>query len=128
MRIMDDAKRVNLYGQYFEDMREDLNAAILEAMASMYRKDISESTVGLRINIEALRACTSDESAPNGVRERIIPDISYKVTLTLHTKSERKGNVVSPDHEITRDESGAFFILTKQEADGQIGIFDTLEE
>lgn len=71
------------------------------------------------------------ENSPTGEREALIPTINYKIAMTLQSKAENKGYVVSGGHEVVQEGSD-YYIVTKEEAGGQLNMFngydETLEE
>ena len=123
MKITNYGQKVELGSAYFDAMRRDLDGAIKSCIEAMNRQNINTGSVGLKIDIEAYRVSKPDRSALDGFQETIVPNINYKVTLALQSKEELKGRVVGEDHEIVQDDTGAFFILTKEEAEGQLNMF-----
>ena len=69
-----------------------------------------------------------NDNAPFGQREALVPDITYKVALTLQAKADTKGNIVRSDHELIRDDDGSFYIVTTEEASGQLSMFNGYDE
>jgi len=56
--------------------------------------------------------------------------VGYKVGTVLQQKDETKGKIVKPgeDKEILVDDLGAFFLVSTEEASGQLSMFNTWDE
>lgn len=124
----DSNKRFSLDSSYFDKMRSDLDTHIRRAFAIMDKKDISGAKIGLAIDITTDRDKVRDDKAPLGVREAVVPHVGYKLTFKLEAKGEVKGDVVGGGHEVVRDDSGDYYILTKDEASGQLSLFNGFAE
>lgn len=127
MLIVDNSKKVSLYSTYFDKMREDLDTAILKAIAAMNTKDVDSGSVSLKIDFSIIKVAVFDKFK-SATRRAIYPDINYKVTLTVQSKGEAKGDITNKNHELVMDENGEYFIVTKGEADGQLNMFDSSGE
>ena len=128
MMMIDEKKRVNLDSPYFMDMRSDLNRYISGAFRSMEEKDMSSASIGLKIDLLLIRKTVEDDNSPTGEREALVPDITYKLALTMQAKADTRGNVVRSDHELVRDDDGSYYILTTEEASGQLNMFNGYDE
>lgn len=122
--MYDSKKMVTLDSPYFDVMRSDLNRYIGEALRAMDEKHMSAANIGLKIDIQTMRKTVNDENAPTGERDALLPDITYKINLTLQAKADDKGDIVRGGHELVKDRSGVFYILTTEEASGQMSFFD----
>ena len=89
---------------------------------------MSAATIGLKIDIQTISKMIKDDNAPFGQREALVPDITYKVALTLQAKADTKGNIVRSGHELIRDDDGSFYIVTTEEASGQLSMFNGYDE
>lgn len=89
---------------------------------------MSAATIGLKIDIQTIHKTIKDDNAPVGQREALVPDITYKVALTLQAKADTKGNIVRSGHELIRDDDGSFYIVTTEEASGQLSMFNGYDE
>ena len=128
MMMFDSKKRVNLDSPHFDDMKTDLNRYIFAALKAMDEKNMSAATIGLKIDIQTIHKTIKDDNAPVGQREALVPDITYKVALTLQAKADTKGNIVRSGHELIRDDDGSFYIVTTEEASGQLSMFNGYDE
>ena len=128
MMMFDSKKRVNLDSPHFDSMKTDLNRYIFAALKAMDEKKMSAATIGLKIDIQTIHKTIKDDNAPVGQREALVPDITYKVALTLQAKADTKGNIVRSGHELIRDDDGSFYIVTTEEASGQLSMFNGYDE
>lgn len=128
MMMFDSKKRVNLDSPHFDSMKTDLNRYIFAALKAMDEKNMSAATIGLKIDIQTIHQTIKDDNAPVGQREALVPDITYKVALTLQAKADTKGNIVRSGHELIRDDDGSFYIVTTEEASGQLSMFNGYDE
>lgn len=128
MMIIDKNKRVDLDSPHFTEMRTDLNRYIGSALRAMDEKKMSAAAIGLKIDIVTEHRTIKDDNAPTGEREALVPNITYKLALTLQAKADTKGDVVRTGHELVRDDTGSYFILTTEEASGQLSMFNSYDE
>jgi len=127
---IDPEKKINLYNKEFDIMRNDLDIAIRETIRKMVAKEINAGAVGLKIDIGIVKTTVKDDNAPTGYRQSMLPAISYKVGTVLQQKDEAKGKIVKPgeDKEILVDDLGSFFLVSKEEASGQLSMFNSWDE
>lgn len=127
---IDPQKQITLYNEEFKVMRNDLNVAIQEAIAKMLKKDINLASVTLKLEIGTMRKKVMDDNAPTGIREQMKILMAYKVGTELKTKGETKGSIVSlgDKKELLVDDSGRFFLVTSDEASGQLSMFNSFDE
>lgn len=128
MMIIDEKKRVTLDSHYFTEMRMDLNRYISGALRSMEEKNMNSASIGLKIDIILVHKDIEDENAPTGERHAVVPDITYKLALTMQAKADTKGNIVRSDHELVRGDDGDYYIMTTEEASGQLNMFNSYDE
>ena len=128
MMIIDHKKAVTLESPHFDTMRNDLNRYIGSALRAMDEKKMSSAAIGLKIDIVTTHKTIRDENAPMGEREALIPDITYKIAMTLQAKADSKGDVVRTGHELVKDDTGSYYILTTEEASGQLSMFNDYDE
>ena len=128
MMMFDSKKRVNLDSPHFDSMKTDLNRYIFAALKAMDEKNMSAATIGLKIDIQTIHKTIKDDNAPVGQREALVPDITSKVALTQQAKADTKGNNVRSGHELIRDDDGSFYIVTTEEASGQLSMFNGYDE
>lgn len=128
MMIIDEKKRVNLDSPHFAEMRTNLNRYITGALNSMEEKNMSSASIGLKIDLILVHKTIEDDNAPTGERDAVVPDITYKLALTMQAKADTKGNVVRTDHELVKGDDGNYYILTTEEANGQLNMFNGYDE
>lgn len=128
MMKIDERKEFTLSSPFFEKMREDLASYINKAPKVMEARHAESCSIALKIDIAFDETKVKDENAPTGEREAIIPNITYKLAMTMQAKAQRSGAVVRDGHEIVQDDTGKYFILTKEEASGQLNMFNGYDE
>lgn len=129
MKINDNNKRLSLNSPYFDKMRLDMDAAIHGAVNSMLCKEINSGTVALKLDISLIPRTIPDDNAPTGTRDALPIKIAYKVAVTLQSKAELKDDVVNDlNHELVQDDTKAFFIVSTEEASGQLNMFNSYDE
>lgn len=127
---IDPEKKITLYNKEFDIMRNDLDIAIRETIRKMVSKEINAGAIGLKIDIGIVKTTVKDDNAQSGYRQSMLPAISYKVGTILQQKDEAKGKIVKPgeDKEILVDDLGSFFLVSKEEASGQLSMFNSWDE
>lgn len=128
MMNIDKKKQISLESPYFDAMRTDLDRYIRSALSAMEAKGIDSGSVALKIDFATIKETIKCENSPTGERVAVTPHIGYKLTLAMQAKSERKGDVVGKGNEIIRDRSGAYYIVSKDEASGQLNMFNCYDE
>lgn len=121
---IDRNKKFELNSPHFAKMREDLDAHIRKAFAIMDRKEMSGAKIGLVIDITTDHNEVKDNNAPMGVREAVTPHVAYKLTFKLEAKSESKNDIVGAGNEVVKDDYGDYFIISHEEASGQLNLFN----
>lgn len=96
-------------------------------MPTMKAKKTSEGSINLKIDFEVLEEMPYCEASPTGYRRAIIPHIDYKISMTLKSKAEMKGQAVGAEHEAVMDGADCY-IITKKEAEGQMSMFDEMDD
>ena len=127
---IDPEKQITLYNKEFDVMRNDLDVAIQRTLPKMFKKGINLASVTLKIEIGTIKQDITDNNAPTGTREQVKVAMAYKVSTELKAKDEAKGNVVSlgDKKELLVDDSGRFFLVTSEEASGQLSMFNSFDE
>lgn len=128
MMIIDPRKEFSLNAPFFDQMRSDLDAYITRAPKAMEAKKTEACSITLKIDIAYENVTVKDENAPTGERESMVPTVSYKLSLGMQVKTERKGDVVRAGHELVQDDFGRYFILSEEEAAGQLSMFNGYDE
>lgn len=127
---LDPEKQITLYNKEFDGMRNDLNVAIQKTLPKMFHKGINLASVTLKIEIGTIKQDVTDNNAPTGTREQVKVVMAYKVSTELKSKEEAKGSVVSlgDKKELLVDDSGRFFLVSSEEASGQLSMFNSFDE
>lgn len=127
MMHIDPKKRLSLYSPHFDEMCKELDAYITRVFNIMEAKNTKAATIALKIDFNVLEEKVSCENSPTGEREALIPHIGYKIAMTMQSKAEHKGDVVGKGHEVIQDGT-AYYIVTKEEASGQLNMFNGFDE
>lgn len=127
---IDPEKQITLYNKEFDVMRNDLDVAIQKTLPKMFQKGINLASVTLKIEIGTIKQDVIDNNAPTGTREQVKVVMAYKVSTELKSKEEAKGSVVSlgDKKELLMDDSGRFFLVSSEEASGQLSMFNSFDE
>lgn len=125
---IDKSKKFELNSPIFSQMRDDLDLYIRQCIVEMQKRDIASGAITLKIDITTMRETVADNNSPTGERNTIIPIIDYKLALNMQTKAEHKGKITDCGHEIVQDDTGAYFILTREKASGQLTTFNSYDE
>ena len=128
MMLIDMKKEFTLNSPIFEEMRDSLAKYIQNAPRVMEARHAEASTISLKIDIAFNDTKVKDNNSPLGEREAKLPTVTYKLAMTMQAKAQHAGNVVRDDHELVQDDSGKYFILTKEEASGQLNMFNGYDE
>ena len=127
MMNIDPNKKLSLSSPLFDKMRSDLDIYIQRIIPTMEAKGTLAGTIALKIDFAILEDEVKCENSPTGKREALVPHIGYKLTMTMQSKAERKENVVGTGHEVIQDGT-AYYIVTKEEASGQLNMFNGYDE
>lgn len=125
---IDESKKINLDNFHFRNMMADLNDRIEKAVPEIEEKGAAGMKITLNINIELMHGTKVDDNAPTGEREYIMPCVDYKIVQKMEFKDESNGILVGHNEEIIRDIDGNYYLMTAEEASGQLSIFDYEEE
>lgn len=127
---IDPEKRVTLYSKEFDEMRNSLDIAIREAMETMNAKGINTGSVGLKIDMAFAKMTVADDNAQTGERPSLKAVITFKIGTVLQQKGEYKGKVLSlgDNKELLVDDTGKFFLVSGEEASGQLSMFNSWDE
>ena len=127
---IDPEKQITLYNKEVDVMRNDLDVAIQKTLPKMFHKGINLASVTLKIEIGTIKQDVIDNNAPTGTREQVKVVMAYKVSTELKSKEEAKGSVVSlgDKKELLVDDSGRFFLVSSEEASGQLSMFNSFDE
>lgn len=127
---IDPEKKITLYSREFDQMRHTLDQTLQSVIRQLIKKDMNNAGIGLKIDINLVKLEVADDNAPTGTRESVIPEINYKIAFVIQQKGDAKDSVVSKaaGKELLTDGSGDFFLVSKEEASGQLSMFNSWDE
>lgn len=128
MMTIDSKKKVGLYNSCFDNMRQDLDIAIEQTIARMDRQNVVNGAITAKIEIGMERETIKDDNTPTGEREALLPRATYKISVVMQTKGEAKGDVIGVGNELIRGENGAYYVLSREEASGQLSMFNCYDK
>ena len=127
MTMIDPEKRIHLYNRDFDMMRDELDRTIRHMVSEMVDRGASDGKITLGINISLIR----DEivNLDGTHRPAIHPKIGYKIGRVMQFKNEDSGDVIPEgSDELLTDGDGNFYVVSREEAAGQLSIFNTWDE
>lgn len=126
---LDPEKRIHLGNRDFDQMRAMLDLALQQTMVKMLDKDLDSGAITLKITIDLNRDVISDENAPMGTRPAIHPEMEYKIGATVQEKYGTDGDIIPKgSDELLVDGDGGFFLVSREEASGQLSMFNSWDE
>ena len=131
MKIKIDAnKKVTLYNYEFDEMRHALDTTLQTTLKSMIAKKMTGARIGLTIDIMLMKQVITDNNAQTGQREALRPDITARIVAAMQQRVDKKVGVVgkTSNVELLADDAGDFFFVTKEEASGQLSMFNSYDE
>ena len=128
MLLIDKNKEFRLESAIFDGMRNDLAMYIQMTPGVMDHRNADSASITLKIDVSNEETVVRDENSPTGERKAVIPNVTYKLTMSMQAKAERKGDVVRAGHELVQDDTGSYYVLTAQEASGQLNMFNAYDE
>ena len=131
MKIKIDAnKKVTLYNHEFDEMRRALDTTLQTTFKSMIARDMTGARIGLTIDIMLMKQVITDNNAQTGQREALRPDINARIVASMQQRVDKKVGVVgkTSNVELLVDDAGEFFFVTKEEASGQLSMFNSWDE
>lgn len=124
---IDPEKQISLYNRDFDIMRAELDRSIQDTLGQMVDKGADEGSITLKISIRLDRGEIRNSDGTH--RPAIHPSIGYKVGTVLQFKSDDSGAIIPPgSDELLTDGNGKFFLVSREEAAGQLSIFNTWDE
>ena len=126
---MDPEKKIHLYNRDFDEMRNVLDVTLQRTIARMLSKDMNTGSITLKIDIDLDKTEIADDNAPTGTRPAIHPEVDYKITFEIKQKDSVDGAIIPKgSDELLMDDDGNFFLASKEEASGQLSMFNTWDE
>lgn len=124
---IDPEKQITLYNRDFDIMRAELDRAIQRTIAKMIGKGASDGKITLTINISLANDVILNGDGTH--RPAIHPNIGYKIGTVLQFKEDDSGDIVPyGSDELLTDGDGKFYVVSREEAAGQLSMFSTYEE
>lgn len=126
---IDPAKKIHLYNRDFDEMRNALDTVLQQTMARMLGKEMDSGSITLKIDIGFSRDVIKDDNADTGTRPAIHPEIDYKINFSMQQKGSVDGEIIPMgSDELLVDDNGDFFLVSREEASGQLSMFNTWDE
>lgn len=127
---IDSNKKVTLYNPEFNEMRNALDTTLQATLKSMIAKNMTGASIGLKIDISLIKQVIKDDNAQTGQREALRPDISARIVAAMQQRVDKKVGVIgkTSNVELLVDDTGDFFFVTKEEASGQLSMFNSWDE
>ena len=128
MRI-DPEKKLHLYNRDFDEMRGELDASIQRIFGQMIGRGMDSGKISLTLDFTLNRNVILDNNAQTGEREAINPEVTYKIAVAMQRKEDIKGDIIPcGSDELLMDDSGSFYLVSKEEASGQLCMFNGWDE
>ena len=113
----------------FDVMRNTLNITMNGVIDEMIEKELNSGTVTLKLTFSTTKDVINDNNAPMGTRPAIHPEMDYKVGAMVQEKFGTDGEIIPKgSDELLVDDNGGFFLVSKEEASGQLSMFNTYDE
>ena len=127
---IDPSKKLTLYSQEFDEMRNNLDLTLQTTLKAMIAKNMDAAAIGLKINIDLIKCTLKDNNAPTGEREAMKPEISARVVAAMQQRVDKKCNVIgrASKKEILIDDDGNMCLVSEEEASGQLSMFNSYDE
>jgi len=126
---LDPEKRIHIGNRDFDEMRVMLDRVLQQTMNKMLDKELDSGAITLKITIDLNRDVINDNNAPMGTRPAIHPEMDYKVGAMVQEKFGTDGEIIPKgSDELLVDDNGGFFLVSKEEASGQLSMFNTYDE
>jgi len=126
---LDPEKRIHIGNRDFDEMRVMLDRVLQQTMNKMLDKELDSGAITLKITIDLNRDVINDNNAPMGTRPAIHPEMDYKVGAMVQEKFGTDGEIIPKgSDELLVDDNGDFFLVSKEEASGQLSMFNTYDE
>jgi len=122
--------RISIYNPAFDVTRNELDIRLRDVISEMVEKDQSSGSVTLKIDISTTKAMIDDDNAPTGIRPAMSIEIEADVSHMIQSKGKTKVDVINRGHqrELVMDDSGVLHIVSREEASGQLSMFNSYDE
>ena len=127
---IDPSKKLTLYSQEFDEMRNNLDLTLQTTLKAMIAKNMDAAAIGLKINVELIKVDLADDNAPTGTRPAMKPEISARIVAAMQQRVDKKCNVIgrASKKEILIDDDGNMCLVSEEEASGQLSMFNSWDE
>lgn len=127
---IDPSKKLTLYSQEFDEMRNNLDQTLQTTLKAMIAKNMDAAAIGLKINVELIKVDLADDNAPTGTRPAMKPEISARIVAAMQQRVDKKCNVIgrASKKEILIDDDGNMCLVSEEEASGQLSMFNSFDE
>ena len=127
---IDPSKKLTLYSQEFDEMRNNLDQTLQTTLKAMIAKNMDAAAIGLKINVELIKVDLADDNAPTGTRPAMKPEISARIVAAMQQRVDKKCNVIgrASKKEILIDDDGNMCLVSEEEASGQLSMFNSYDE
>lgn len=127
---IDSNKKVTLYNPEFNEMRNALDTTLQTTLKGMIAKNMTGATIGLKIDISLIKQVIKDDNAQTGQREALRPDINARIVAAMQQRVDKKVGVIgkTSNVELLVDDTGDFFFVSREEASGQLSMFNSWDE
>ena len=127
---IDPSKKLTLYSQEFDEMRNNLDLTLQTTLKAMIAKNMDAAAIGLKINVELIKVDLADDNAPTGTRPAMKPEISARIVAAMQQRVDKKCNVIgrASKKEILIDDDGNMCLVSEEEASGQLSMFNNWDE
>ena len=122
--------KISIYNPSFDVVRNELDINLRGVVAEMVEKDQSSGSVTLKIDISTSKDIINDDNAPTGTRPAMNIEIDADVSHMIQSKGKTKVDVITRGHqkELVMDDNGELHIVSRDEASGQLSMFNTYDE
>ena len=112
---IDPSKKLTLYSQEFDEMRNNLDLTLQTTLKAMIAKNMDAAAIGLKINVELIKVDLADDNAPTGTRPAMKPEISARIVAAMQQRVDKKCNVIgrASKKEILIDDDGSPSLYVK---------------
>lgn len=124
-----DAK-ISIYNPVFDVMRNELDINLRAVVAEMIGKDMNSGSVTLKIEVTTSKDIINDDNSQTGTRPAMNIEIDADVSSVIQKKDKTKVDVITRKHqkELVIDDNGQLCIVSREEASGQLSMFNSWDE
>ena len=129
MNFSEEAK-ISFANPVFDVTRNTLNATLQNLVDEIVEKNLNSGSVTLKINISTESVIINDNNAQMGTRPAMCVEIGADISYAMQQKGSCKVDVIpkAAEKEIVMDDSRTTHIVSRNEASGQLSMFNTWDE